>query len=49
MVISKEMKGPYSVSLLRVHLWAVINMFQGGMWIFAATNPAVVGIDLPLT
>ena len=29
-----------------VHLWAVMNMFQGGTWIFAAPDPAVVGIDL---
>jgi hypothetical protein len=29
-----------------IHLWAVTNMFQGGTWIFAAPNLAVVGIDL---
>ena len=28
-----------------VHLWAITNMFQGGTWIFAAPDPAVVGID----
>ena len=27
-----------------VHLWAITNMFQGGTWIFAAPDPAVVGI-----
>jgi hypothetical protein len=26
---------------INVHLYAVTNMFQGGTWIFAATNPAV--------
>jgi hypothetical protein len=29
-----------------VHLLAVVNMFQGDIWIFAALDPAVVGIDL---
>jgi hypothetical protein len=29
-----------------VHLWAVTNMFQGVTWIFAAPDPAVVGIVL---
>jgi hypothetical protein len=28
------------------HLWAVTNMFQEDAWIFAAPDPAVVGIDL---
>jgi hypothetical protein len=30
----------------RVHLWAVTNMFQEDTWLFAAPDPAVVGIDL---
>jgi hypothetical protein len=29
-----------------VLFWAVMNMFQGDPWIFAAPDPAVVGIDL---
>lgn len=29
-----------------VHLWAITNMFQQDTWIFAAPNPAGVGIDL---
>jgi hypothetical protein len=28
-----------------VNLWAVMNMFQEDTWIFAASYPAVVGID----
>jgi hypothetical protein len=28
-----------------IHLWAVVNMFEGEAWIFAAPDPAVVGID----
>jgi hypothetical protein len=30
------------------YVWAVRNTFQGGKWIFAALNPAVVGIDLTI-
>jgi hypothetical protein len=29
-----------------VPLWAVTNMFQEDTWIFAAPDPAAVGIDL---
>jgi hypothetical protein len=29
-----------------IHLWAATNMFQGNTRIFAAPDPAVVGIDL---
>jgi hypothetical protein len=31
-----------------IHLWAVTNMFQGDMQIFAPSDPAVV-LALPLT
>jgi hypothetical protein len=50
MVISMKKKRPYNLSLLRAQntlpFFAVTNMFQGDMWIFAAPDPAVVGIDL---
>jgi hypothetical protein len=29
-----------------VNLWAVTNMFQGDTWMFAAPNPAAVGIGI---
>jgi hypothetical protein len=36
----------FAESAKRVQHWAVTNMFQGDSWIFAAPDPAVVGIDL---
>jgi hypothetical protein len=41
MVVCIKRKGPYTLSLL----WAVTNMSQGDTRIFAAPDPAVVGID----
>jgi hypothetical protein len=29
-----------------VHLWAVTNLFQGDMWIFAAADPTVVTTEM---
>jgi hypothetical protein len=40
-------KGPYTLSGAKhILILAVINMFQGDMWIFAASDPTVVGTDL---
>jgi hypothetical protein len=36
----------FAEGIKHIHLWAVTNMFQGGKWIFAAPDPAVVGIEL---
>jgi hypothetical protein len=36
----------FGVGAKHVHLWTVTNMFQRDTRIFAAPNPAVVGIDL---
>jgi hypothetical protein len=33
-------------SAKHVHIWAVMNMFQGVTWTFVAPDPAVVLIDL---
>jgi len=49
MVVSMKKKRPYTLLFAEgakhVHLWAITNMFQGDTWIFAAPDPAVVGID----
>jgi hypothetical protein len=42
-------KGPcalFAEGANHVHLWPVMNMFQGDTWTFAAPDPAVVGADL---
>jgi hypothetical protein len=44
MVVSLKKKGPYSFfaeGAKHVHLWAVMNMFLGDTWIFAAPDPAL--------
>jgi hypothetical protein len=48
MVVSMRKTGQsfFAEGAKHVYLWAVTNMFQRFTWIFAAPDPAVVGIDL---